>query len=410
MLKISTLFTLLFLIALSMAAYARTYHLSDFENQTSTFSDAPQRYIESPGLKSTLEVLTIKDTSYFRAALNPDFNIGPVGVGFDLNSYTAIGDHSGVPFNKDLQPLVLRSLYYETPDFGAKWGRLRYVTYGTGLMVRNYDSGTAGSTLFTAEKGGLSGHVTIGKFNIEALKTGSEFSAIRTSFPIISNVGFGKDLILGMNWANDSNGVFNQDGSTLSPPVTGYSTDLTLPVFGPLFRLYSEYATLSGRGSGWAMGFGGTADPFFDYRLEYRSFGTRFLPGYFNDFYESNPLALTPRSSNTEGIFGFAGFNLNNYIRSEISIELYNNIPPSLTASLGWRPLFNVVGVVNYVQTFATGANPGYGTETAEFLYLTGGAYDYLFNIKRVYNSLGYYDQSYSVGVRVNVSKFFGLK
>ncbi len=372
-------------------AHAVAYRLEDFEN---------------PGLKSGVGMVNINGQSFLKVGLSPDFQMGPFGLGVDLNLYAPL---SGGQVPDSLQSLSVRMVSYQDPSWGLKWGRLTDVTFGSGLLMNHYDSGNFGNSEFTTQKAGFMGYATVSGVRVDAMFTGTNVAAGRVSTPVWANGLFGKTLTGGATYVADADGA--TFGSTYqAPSQSGFSVDLGLPIFDQFLNAYAEYASLSGFGNGQTIGVGGSMTPAIDYKFEYRILGQNFVPGYFNATYESNPSNISLMTKSTSGWLGYAGAKfLDDYVKADLVFEQYDGLKPSLTGALGWRQIYNCVGVINYVQTFPSATEQGLGTFSGDFLYITGGPANYVVSVKRVYTTLSTYDESYSVGVRINLGKLFSL-
>ncbi|MFT5171413.1 MAG: hypothetical protein ACI9BD_001190, partial [Candidatus Marinamargulisbacteria bacterium] len=98
-----------------------------------------------------------------------------------------------------------------------------------------------------------------------------------------------------------------------------------------------------------------------------------------------------------------AGF-MDGMFKAGLEYEDYGDGQNVLTAAVGWKKFQNTVGVINYNVPFQGSQN---ATSQADILYITGGWMDYIFHIKRTYLTSSTFIESYSVGARVNLDKFF---
>lgn len=366
-----------------------SYKLEDFEEE---------------GLNSQISFLNLDGRGFVKAALSPDFQLGPLGLGLDFNLYIPT-DGGGIP--NDLHSVALRSISYDhNDDAGIKWGRLTDVTYGYGLIMDDYDSGSFGSTEFNTEKAGFKGYVQVEPFRVDAFYTASEVLGTRLSYTYPDSFLLGSPVVFGVTYVQDGNGInrnyMNQ--TVTAPRHRMVGADIGVPIAGDFFTLYTEVAKNldNGEGSAGSAGFRGDFFGQLEYRLEYRELGHRFVPGYFNEVYEAVGYDFSQTESNIKGILGSLGASVfGDYVKAGFMYESYEGKDPLITAALGWRRLMNTVGVINYVMPFAGSQN---AKLFADILYYTNGPLDYIIRYKRIYKSNSIYNESYEVGVRVNLN------
>lgn len=366
-----------------------TYNLSDFETH-----------------KGSLDVGTVQidGQNYFKLGTSPDFTFGPLEVGFDLNLY--LGE--SVP--SALQSVVLRRVAYDHNNMaGFEWGKLRHITYGQGLLVDNYDSGSFGATELNNDQVGIKGYLDINHVRLDAFNTASQVFAGRLSYTFEDSFIFGSPLVLGGTYAKDRNGIHKAfAGNEVNrAPAEGWAADISLPIGGQFFTPYVEYSELTKglEGKGQAAGIKGDFT-IATYKLEYRNLQAGFLPGYFNETYEATSLdsAQVPQED-ISGFLGAFSASLNDYIKAGIVYENYAHRAPILTGALGWHQLGNITGVVNYSRSF-TGDNNA--VLNSNILYTTDSGLDYVIHFKRIYFQSGKQEDTYALSLRVGL-KAFGL-
>ena len=391
-----TIFIAYFLLFCSLSTLSAgvVYDLSDFESSNTNFG---------------VGNVQINGKNYFKLGANPDITIGALQVGLDLNLY--LGDK--VP--SSLQSIVVRRIAYDHDHWaGAEWGRLQHVTYGYGLLVDNYDSGSFGSSEFNNDKAGVKAYLALSPIRLDGFSTAGKVMAGRLSYTLENSFVFGSPIVIGGTYIKDDNGIqklYNQ--STISRPAQeGWAADIGLPIGGQFFTPYVEYSELlckegSGGLEGHGIGTGIKGDfGFAAYRLEYRDLGKGFIPGYFNNTYEATTLESSQVP--TEKITGFLGAlsaSLNDYIRAGVMYEDYKGRDAILTGSLGWHRIGNITGVVNYSAPF-TGKNNA--ILNSDILYHTDGGIDYVVQYKKTYFPDGHSESSYGVSLRTSL-KAFGL-
>jgi len=359
-------------------------------------TDVPYKLseFEAKGLGSEVGVVNRNGNSFLKAGLSPNFEWGVLSVGFDINAYVPTQKGDSSQFN-----VVFRNIGFDyQKKYGAKWGHLKNVTLGQGLLIDRYDSGSGGdSTEFTPDKAGVLGYATASNVRIDGFWTASKIAAGRISYEMEDTALMGSSVIVGGTYIKDSDG-----SGTSTTAVSGYSADIAAPIGGDFLTVYSEYAQLENNGKGGSVGVKGEILDY-SYRLEYRKFGSHFIPGYFNYNYELAPGNLATVNQEFNGILGAAGTSLfNGYIKTGLKYESYGDVN-LLSASLGWKEIANYTGVINYTKPFKSNTD---AIADAEILYRTGGVMDYVFNMRRVYQPTSTYD-TWTVATRINLSRLF---
>ena len=87
---------------------------------------------------------------------------------------------------------------------------------------------------------------------------------------------------------------------------------------------------------------------------------------------------------------------MNGYARAGFQYENYDDINV-LSASLGWKKIGPVTGVINLVKPYNSDDNRA--VVVADLFYSTGKFYDLNVKIKRVYDNADTFTESVSVGV-----------
>lgn len=387
----------------TQAFAAVSYRLEDFQ---------------SPGTKSSIGIIQFKGDNFFKVGLSPDLQFGPVGLGLDLNLYFALNKDKNVP--SELPFLAFRMISYDHYDiWGVKWGRLTNLKYGQGLLMDRYDSGSAGSPEFTTSKAALEAYYNAAPYGVKGLYTATNLKAVRGTYNVGDTVAFGKPLIIGANYIDDSDGVFNDTITTanaVSPAQSGYSIDACVPIFGDTLKGYTEYAKLTNHGDGAAIGFGGSFGPSFSYKLEYRILGADFIPGLYNNMYEAatgNIMKELSPTSPINGILGDIEISFpGDYVKMELMYESYESRTPLLSGALGWRKIGPTIGVINYIKSFT---NPDGGRVNAsifyeDFPYVPFPA-DAIIYIQRDYSNFGDFNKNYTetiaIAIQPNLKKLF---
>ncbi len=371
------------------------YDLEDFEGDSTT---------------GGLSLVQVGNDTLLKVGISPDLKLGPIDIGLDINLYTP----SNVASDHGLQWVTLRHIGYDYKKrHGFKWGRLKHLTMGQGLLMDNYDSGNFGTTVMTTEKAGLHAYGTIKKVKLEGLQTGSGIRGGRIAYQALDTSPiFGSPIIVGLTHISDTDGIDEEFlGNTITrPEIQGTAIDISAPVAGDFLTLYTEAAQLDGDDfntvkTGGSAGIRGTFFNQLDYRAEYRLLGAGFVPGYFNKGYESTSFDFA--DTGTDSVNGFlvsaASSFMNGHFKIGAMYEKYED-KNLTTASLGWKRIGDTVGVINYTVPYQGNDDK---TLEMDILYRTAKAWDYVIHIKRDYYENDKFTETYSMGVRFNLDSLF---
>lgn len=369
---------------------------------------ALEDFVESGQTSSGFGVLQIGDYTYGKTTLSKDFEFSRFDVGADLIFY--IPFDSDAPYPEDASFINFRHIGYTDDHNQFRWGRLRGVTMGQGLLMESYDSGSFGSTTFGLDKAGFLGRTQFGHHQIDTLYTASSVIGVRYQRPLPEGITFfGVPILVGATYVTDTDGVDRTyEGTTITrPEQDGYAFDAAVPIAGDFLIGFGEYTKLVDHGDGAAIGIRGYFGEYlanFSYRLQYLRFGADFVPSYFNSSYEATPFNFSTDASTetTNGFLGSASADIfGGYFRGGAQIESYTGRDPLFTASLGWRRIANTVGVVNYTLPFN---GEDYQILTADVLFITGSWMNYVTRYKRIYYEDGEYTESYEVGGQMSLN------
>lgn len=288
-------------------------------------------------------------TDAWSLSWRPDFKFGAWGLGLDLN----------MPLGNDrpegYESLVFRYAEYDDGQKGLRYGFLQGITWGHGLLVKNYSTTVGGPILASNNQMGIRGYYNWDTFGVSALNTWSHIYGVRLTEKV-KPVEFLPMLTLGQGYIADADGinVKQTDGTTRNfPAQAGIELDASMPL--PLgFNGYAEYARLMNYGQGasagidWGidlMAFAATFD------VGYRMLGANFTPGYFNADYEINPTDLTSvGASSRNGYFAeFRGI-ASDYLQLQIMYEAYHNSNTALWAEATTKPRDDIFASAYYKQ------------------------------------------------------------
>lgn len=239
-------------------------------------------------IKQNLSIGFIKSGTNEVGALswNPDFKLGPWKIGLALN----------IPMSPKktiaLDQIVFRYAEYNDGQKGLRYGGITGLTWGRGLLMKNYSSYALGSIIPSNQQMTLMGYYSYDMYKAQALGTWSHIYGLRLTEQI------NPWLVLGQSYITDSDGVLVKQTSGTDkqfPSVTGVGVDATCPL--PFnFDAYAEAASLLNHGNGLTFGLGWDYDILamaLSFDAGYRAIDKGFAPGYFNAEYESNPIDLT---------------------------------------------------------------------------------------------------------------------
>ncbi len=249
---------------------------------------------------------------YYRISFRPEISFVNFGIGLDLNlNFDSEGKLRTKEFNETSDYLsIIRYIRYglkNDPVF-IKLGALDYYTLGHGTIMLHYNN----SPTYDARRIGLVTDIDFGKFGFESLygnfaETGVfgmrgyvrplQFSSA-AEIPIISNLEFGASYVTDFNkYARVDSAYFDQSGNFKIVKDGGALTILGLDIGLPIIKssvttitLYLDYNKIINFGSGVATGvkfdFEGMELLSISARLERRFNNGKYLPSYFNSFYE----------------------------------------------------------------------------------------------------------------------------
>ena len=248
---------------------------------------------------------TIDTNNYNTIRFQPDFSIGKFGIGLDINfEFDANGNFRISEWNT-WQAVISKILYIRYGQKGepvyAKIGGINDFTLGNGFIVNRYSNMLNYPDI---KKLGIAFDLDFTKFGFQTMVNNIflfDILGIRLfyrplngmDFPIISNLEIGATVSADLDSQNpappsDKPYDFKYAGSGSNTIV--YGVDLGLPVLNNpaiTMRTYLDYASIIGKGSGEALGLGGKIVTIVPYQLEARLFQPKFVPNYFDLYYDS---------------------------------------------------------------------------------------------------------------------------
>lgn len=259
-------------------------------------------------------------------AWHPDFKFGAWGLGADINM--TLGEKRPSGYDN----VVVRYVEYDDGKKGMRYGVVDNLTWGHGLLMKDYSSRIAGPVILDNGQLGIQGYVDMDKYVVRALKTGSNIYGLRAEERI------NPMLTLGQTFLTDADGVPIR-GTNEVQKVTAFGVDASIPL--PMnFEGYAEYAQLVDHGSGFNAGVSWAQDFLVanaNFLAEYRFLDSKFIPGYFDSDYETNPISLASAEATgnvKNGYLAQLGVKAMDMAALKAVYEKYNDSDAALMADL----------------------------------------------------------------------------
>lgn len=258
----------------------------------------------------------------------PNLKWGAWGLGIDVNIPTGNVRPDGY------ESVVFRHAEYDDGQKGLRYGVLDGITWGHGLLVKNYSTRVAGPLILNNSQTGLKGYYTFDKVQVQALGTWSHLYGGRVTERVHPLLTLGQGYIS-------------------SATQAGIQLDAAVPL--PLgFNGYAEYAQLMNNGQGSSIGvdWGFDALAFVTkFDMGYRMMSSRFAPGFFNAAYETDPTNLTSLgASSRNGYFAELTALAGSYLNLIALYESYQGNNTALTAQVDSKPREDVILSAYYKQ------------------------------------------------------------
>ena len=250
-------------------------------------------------------------------AWHPDLRLGPIGLGVDVN--VSLGEEKPSGY----EHVVLRFLEYDDGKRGLRYGVIDHLTWGHGLLMKDYSTRVAGPVLLNNQQLGMKAYLDMDKYVVRALGTRSNIYGLRVEERIYPM------LTLGQTYITDTDGVM-PPGTSEVQKVSGIGMDATVPL--PLnLKGYAEWAQLLDYGSGLATGISWGLDVMLakaSFLAEYRMLDSKFVPGYFDSDYETNPINLASAEATgnvKNGYLAQLGVSALDLLALSVAYENYND-------------------------------------------------------------------------------------
>ncbi|MDD5382374.1 MAG: hypothetical protein PHH60_01825 [Candidatus Margulisbacteria bacterium] len=316
-------------------------------------------------------------------AWHPDFKLGAWGLGADVNIPLGEKKPSGY------ENAVLRYIEYDDTKKGLRYGIVENLTWGHGMLMKGYSTRIAGPILLNNEQIAVKGYVDLDKYVVRALGTKSAIYGLRVEERINPMLTLGQTVI------TDADGV-KLAGTSEVQKVSGIGVDATVPL--PLnFEGYAEWAQLVGHGSGFSAGLSWAYDLMVanaSFLAEYRLIDSRFVPGYFDSDYETNPIDLSSAEATgnvKNGYLAQLGLNALGLATLNVAYENYND---STSASLAADLMAKLIQGIEVAGYYKQPKFENFRSLTLEEGAMMGGSIAYpinpyakiVANYKKVYN------------------------
>jgi hypothetical protein len=206
--------------------------------------------------------------------------------------------------------------------------------------MKSYSTRTYGPVLLNNEQMAVKGYIDFDKFAVRALATRTNLYGVRVEERI------NPMLTLGQTYLTDTDGV-RLAGTDEVQKVSALGIDATVPL--PLnFEGYAEWAQLFDHGSGFNIGLSWAYDLMVasaSFLAEYRILDNKFVPGYFDSNYESNPINLTAAAATgnpKNGYLAQLGIKALGLASLGVIYEKYNDSDAALSGDLAAKLPGNV--------------------------------------------------------------------
>ena len=386
------LLLVLFVLALGFSVQAQI-------STTVTQTGSNQTQISSNLAGISIGYIKVGTEEIGNLAWHPDFKIGPWGLGADVN--VALGDKKPSGYEN----VVLRYVEFDDGKKGLRYGVIDNLTWGHGLLMRNYSTRMAGPVLLNNEQMGMKGYFDTGKYVFRFLGTRRNVYGLRLEERVHPL------LTLGQTYITDTDGV-QLAGTNEVQKISGLGVDASVPL--PLnFMGYAEYAQLLEHGGGLSVGINWAYDImviYTNFLAEYRFLDNNFIPGYFDANYETSPINLSKaaatgnRKNGYLVQYGLKAMDIasllvsyENYIDSDASLagEIYGKLPQNVEISGYYKqPKFVQFSSLSFEQGAVAGGSIAYPLNQFTKVVI---------NYKKAYNSnTGKVEESQFYEVRIS--------
>lgn len=275
------------------------------------FAQNPKQKAQESILSGGTGLVWIDGKPYYQVTINPEISFANMGIGLDLRLEFNNDGIRKENFNEtsDYISIIRYFRYGQKGDpFYIKLGALEFVNLGNGTLISYYtnrpsiDSRKNGVELaFDAEKFGAeflySNFALAGLVGTRAFVRPLKFTPMAET-PIIGNLEVGGTYVMDMDKRADFdstvyNPITKESKTYGEKTLSAVGFDITLPIIKSSIlnlKAYYDFVKIINYGSGSALGAKLDVEPVgeikFGTKFEYRINGDKYIPGYFNAFYD----------------------------------------------------------------------------------------------------------------------------
>jgi hypothetical protein len=291
------------LFSAGMAFAEETASSSSSESSSSAPSDNGPKF----GMGFQFGAILINGVNWNSVRFQPDFAIGKFGIGLDLNfEFDANGNFRTSEWNS-WQAIVSKILYVryglKGEPFYIKIGGISDFTFDDGFILNYY------SNMFNypaLRKLGIAFDLDLKMFGFESMVANVfQFDLlgmrayyrplVNTELPLVNKLEIGATVVADLGPQNPvpaAASPYNFVWTNINVPVVEFGADVGMPIVNiPLIfnmRSYLDFAGIAGKGTGEAVGLAGRLVTIIPYRLEFRLLQPKFLPSYFDSYYDAS--------------------------------------------------------------------------------------------------------------------------
>lgn len=315
--------------------------------------------------------LSINDTNYNTFNFMPDFAIGRLEIGLDINfELEGNGNFRSTEWNS--WQAILSKIFFirygqKDDPFYIKAGGISFLTIGDGFLMNRF-SGILNYPSF--KKPGLEMEMDFDIFGFQFMTDNLfdfDILGLRVFYrplsgsdiPLFNKIELGAAATSDLDPLNPqppTNQPYSFSDSPASTPVIVYGLDADIPLVDYPFltlKTYSDFAGIQGKGTGELIGIGGSVVSNIPYNFGIRIIQPGFIPSYFDSFYETvRPSKYSMLDSLTDNYIGWqfgSGLHLfEKRLNWDIQVDsaFVANSNPSLATSFELtRDLFKLISI-----------------------------------------------------------------
>lgn len=404
--KLFVLLVILFLSSSLVFAQESSVQEGDQSQPLSSQEGAPKF-----GFGFSFGTVVINGITYFQVKGQPEFSIGKLGVGLDLNfEFDGEWNLRTTEWNS-WQAILSKIMYLSWGSKGDKpvyfkIGRIQDAVLGNGFIMYNYNNNL---NFPNVKKFGVAFDIDFDYVGIETFVDNIfDFDIIGgrlfirplygTKIFLLDMLEFGGTFVADLDPLNPVpplDSPYSFSDSTVDKRVFVVGGDLGLPILklDPVINLkwYADFAYILDKGTGEATGFFGKILSFIPYRFEIRFLQPKFLPSFFDALYEAERYVIVGTNYITKydtldyitnGYFGWfflAGVSFEKVASFIVNMEdsFDDTTYPTLRVSLSIdREVTKIIGFsFNYERKNIKEFKDVYTTESTDSIILTKLSY-----------------------------------